>query len=354
MVQLRVSGRLKEASSATIRVLETPGIKGEELEDENSIIASQAKEVCKIEGASVLQGLLNGGSINLSGCALPSNLKNVIVQITNQSGQSLTDGTDGGTAVNALSREISHPDRGDEKHTAAGSVKVALHVLLIKNLDQLLGEENGKQTLPEGCDAFNGSPLVLDMRGADQISEPIHLSAPQNGVFFDILGANARPRAHALKKISWMRDPLVMPIVLPNKNGQVLGIDELFGDNTAGPDGKFADNGFHALAKYDGLSLSGRRAAKPNGVINEQDEVFAQLRLFYDKNSNGVAEDGELITLRRAGIELIDLDYDRSYYSRDAYGNEIKFKSVARTRNGVLRPIFDIWFAVYKKLQVEQ
>ncbi len=38
-------------------------------------------------------------------------------------------------------------------------------------------------------------------------------------------------------------------LVLPNSSGGVSGIDEMFGDNTRGPDGKFAANGYEVRLK---------------------------------------------------------------------------------------------------------
>lgn len=47
-------------------------------------------------------------------------------------------------------------------------------------------------------------------------------------------------------------------LTLPDSQGRIAGIDQLFGDNTFGPDGAFAANGYAALAKYDGKTSDGR------------------------------------------------------------------------------------------------
>lgn len=193
------------------------------------------------------------------------------------------------------------------------------------------------------CDE-TASPLYVDLRR--DASDMDILTSPEQGVLFDILGANARPVAHTKNQISWFEKGKLGLLALPNKDGDVLGIDELFGNNTAGPDGKFADNGFLALAKFD---------SNNDNVIDKDDAVFSSLRLFLDRNRNGIADRGngksgrgELITLDQANIVSIDLKYDPNYYEKDQYGNEIKYKSVVHKKNGKMKPIFDVWFAIKK------
>ena len=186
------------------------------------------------------------------------------------------------------------------------------------------------------CDT-TASPLVVDVK-SDHVSDPDGiLSAPQDGVQFDILGANAAP-AYSTTQISWIRNPQqFMFLVLP-KNGQVNSIDEMFGNNTLGPDGKFAANGFVALAKYDADGI---------GYIDRRYPVFSQLRLWSDANGDGIAQPSELFTLQQMGITRIDVIYRRRFNETDQYGNKFKYKS-AVIQNGVKRATFDIWFVLGK------
>lgn len=175
------------------------------------------------------------------------------------------------------------------------------------------------------CDSFS-SPLVIKM-GTD----PIRLSSPTDGILFDIQGENSN---HVKKQISWPVDDAVAFIALPNEEGRVLGINELFGDNTKGNDGRFSAHGYEALAKYDD---------NYDGVIDGKDAVFSKLRLFFDRNRDGESQVGELVALSSKGIESIDLAFDATYAEKDKYGNKILFKSLARTQTGYLL-VFDIWF----------
>lgn len=176
------------------------------------------------------------------------------------------------------------------------------------------------------------TPLVI------QIGDSLDLTPPWEGVFFDILGRNSFPQAFTKTLVSWLSTRSrsgTYFISLPNAKGEVLGIDQLFGDNTAGPDGAFAKNGFAALAKYD-ENLDGR--------IDAQDAVFPKLRLWGDVDGDGQSKPQELHTLSELGVESLDLNYDPNFAEEDAYGNQIKMKSVATTTDGDMHLIFDIWF----------
>ena len=186
------------------------------------------------------------------------------------------------------------------------------------------------------------SPLVVQLGDGS----PIRLTAPLDGVRFDIMGVNSQP-AYAPKQISWFDETSAADnyfIVLPNR-GQVRGIDQLFGDNTMGPDGKTAANGYAALRKWDGRLANGSidRGSR-DGLISEEDAVYASLRLWADANRDGIAQSQELFTLKEKGVVYIDLAFDPDYKETDEFGNEIRMKSVIETADGKLHRVFDIWF----------
>lgn len=207
------------------------------------------------------------------------------------------------------------------------------------------GVERSKAENPEHCDYFD-SPLFVDFRG--QQFQPVYmdLTSQIEGVLFDILG---RAGNYLKSQISWLAHSQVssyfMFLAFPAQDGQVHGIDQLFGNNTYGPDGQFASDGFHALTKWDGRSQIGAAApTKADGYIDRDDAVFHRLRLWADRNINGAADPGELMALDEAGIEYFDLDYDETYYERDSHGNEVRYKSAVKMKNGSVVPMFDLWF----------
>lgn len=178
------------------------------------------------------------------------------------------------------------------------------------------------------------SPLIISLSATPR---SISLTAPLEGIQFDILGMRSFPRPHDKKQISWLtQDPQEYYfLTLPNSRGEVLGIEQMFGDNTAGPDGTFAPNGYAALAKYD---------EDGDHLITPYDPVFEKLRLWDDRNRDGLAQPEELLKLKDKSIQLIDLRFDDTYEETDRYGNQTLMKSVVKTEDGHLHLIFDLWF----------
>jgi hypothetical protein len=182
----------------------------------------------------------------------------------------------------------------------------------------------------DSCD-----PLVVDLGADINNAKGISLSSQLEGILFDILGLNSTPQAHDKKQISWTNQQRYQWVVLPDANGQVTGIDQMFGDNTMGPDGQFAAEGFAALSKYD---------KDKNGRIDTEDPVYKQLALWHDANGNGVSDAGELTPFSSAMIDSIDLKYDPNFYEIDIYGNKTTYKSVVQFSDGRQTLIFDMWF----------
>ena len=238
------------------------------------------------------------------------------------------------------------------KKTGGYTSRVPLALRYARNPNTL-----NRPELREVCKTI-ASPLAIDLSHSQQ---GLKLTSKDEGVMFDILGRNSFPVPHTKKRIGWVKQSDYMFIVLPDGEGRVNGIDELFGDNTLGPDGNFSKHGFEALAKYDGKvevnslrSLASRqsgtkkkwvRIIEADKKIDKNDPVFSHLRLWSDKNLNGVATQDELITLEEAQITLIDLEFDTKYKEKDEFGNEIKYKSGVKFADDSIRAVFDIWFA---------
>ncbi|WP_413288617.1 hypothetical protein [Bdellovibrio sp. HCB337] len=186
------------------------------------------------------------------------------------------------------------------------------------------------------CDLV-GDPLLLQLNTSSP--QPIELTAPEKGVMFDLLGRRSN---HEKVLTSWFATAKTENyfLVLPNSKGQVLGIDELFGDATFGPDQRYSKQGFAALAKHD---------ENRDRVISGDDAVFPDLKLWKDENLDGIAQASELSTLDEKGVVAIDLRYDRRFSEKDQHGNMTKYKSIVVMKDDSYGLVYDLWLRYISK-----
>ena len=162
------------------------------------------------------------------------------------------------------------------------------------------------------CKCIGGSPVIIDVNG-----DGIALTGPADGVDFDLNGNGTRDR------LGWTRansDDAWLALDR-NENGNIDSGSELFGNFTAQPAGPNR-NGFLALAEFDKAVNGGNG----DGVINNEDSVFEQLRLWQDSNHNGMVEAGELRTLASMNIKELQFDFKESKRT-DQFGNEFRYRA---------------------------
>ncbi len=122
-------------------------------------------------------------------------------------------------------------------------------------------------------------------------------------------------------------------LVLDKKNNsKIEDGEQLFGDND-----KF-ENGFKNLASHD---------SNNDGVIDKKDKVFKNLKLWNDKNADGISQKSELKTLTGMGVVSITLKYesetqkfgDRAEYKQKS---SFEFKKGGKSIKGT---VLDLWFS---------
>lgn len=166
-------------------------------------------------------------------------------------------------------------------------------------------------------------PIILDLDG-DGL-ETVGLNA---NIYFDHDGDGV------LTKTGWVGKDDALLVWDRNGNGSIDTGAELFGDFTPLPNGTLAPNGFAALAALD---------SNGDGVIDANDPVFAQLRVWVDADTNARTGEGELLTLEEARVKSINLAYTNSNFV-DAQGNAHRQVGSYTTTDGQTRAATDVWF----------
>ena len=168
------------------------------------------------------------------------------------------------------------------------------------------------------------SPIILDLDG-DGVIRTVGLTS---GVNFDHAADGFAERT------GWVAPGDGLLVWDRNASGTIDSGRELFGSETLLPNGMKAINGFEALKAFD---------ANGDGVIDANDPVFAQLRVWVDADTNARTGEGELLTLEEARVKSINLAYTNSNFV-DAQGNAHRQVGSYTTTDGQTRAATDVWF----------
>ncbi|ADL52545.1 calcium-binding protein [Clostridium cellulovorans] len=131
-------------------------------------------------------------------------------------------------------------------------------------------------------------PVIVDLDG-----NGIEISPLKDGVNFDL------DNNGFAEKIQWVNNADGVLARDLNGNGKIDNGSEVFGDRVVMSNGKFSHNGYEALRDLD---------VNNDYVLDDKDAAFKTLKMWIDKNSDGITDKGELYTLAQLGIEALNLN----------------------------------------------
>lgn len=139
-------------------------------------------------------------------------------------------------------------------------------------------------------------PLILDIAG-----DGINLRGAGEGVLFDITGDGTA------EQTGFIQGDDALLYLDADGNGLADNGNELFGDQQGDA------NGFAKLARQDDNA---------DGVIDAQDAVYNQLRVWQDRNGDGACQQEETATLEELGVQSIGVNYGEGS-GDDGKGNRL-------------------------------
>ena len=164
-----------------------------------------------------------------------------------------------------------------------------------------------------------GDPLLLDLDG-----DGLELNAQVKGrsTLFDTDGDGF------LEPTGWVRGDDGILVRDLNGDGVINDASELFGTTT--------DDGFTVLAAED---------SNADGVIDANDAIYADLKVWQDANEDGITDPGELMTLQEAGIASISLTTTTPPAGEeDNAGNFVSAVSTFTRSDGTTSTISNVYF----------
>ena len=161
---------------------------------------------------------------------------------------------------------------------------------------------------------FKGTdPLVLDLDG-----DGVELTRQEQGVYFDL------DKDGFAERTAWVKGDDALLARDLNNNGKIDDIGELFGNADT--------SGFVHLKAMD---------ENNDNKISALDTAFDTLRVWQDKNGNGITDEGELKTLTEVGISDISL-VTSTPADGVVRGNTIRTEATFTRTDGTTSAISDV------------
>ena len=167
-------------------------------------------------------------------------------------------------------------------------------------------------------------PLVLDLNG-----DGLHTLSLEEGVYYDYLSDGFD------RKTGWLSEEDGFLVYDKNQNGIVDNGSELFGNTAQKEDGSYYGTGLEMLKAMD---------SNQDGVIDSKDDIWSQLAVWQDKNSDGISQKEEMLSMDSLGITQFSLESENIQQTDN--GNMIVAQTEYMTGDGESHTLGEIDFAI--------
>jgi len=185
------------------------------------------------------------------------------------------------------------------------------------------------------------SPITLDLNKNNKI-DLISVNDSPKAVYFD---HNGDGKKHLSGWVAKEDGLLALDI---DGNQKITSGLELFGEHShieikskdKSKKIKNFNNGFLALAQYDD---------NQDGKIDKKDSIYRLLKVWRDKNNNGIGEKNELVSLKNLKIRSVNLKYQKNLNQTSksyvvSKDNEIRLIGDYTDTTGIKHKLADVWF----------
>ena len=225
--------------------------------------------------------------------------------------------------------DISKPDWLKTKNVVSG---------YYSNLKQITVADLVKQYKEANEALPTVDPLIINFNRGN--SDNNGLFNVDNGVHFDL------DNNGIAEKTAWI-DPSKGFLVLDrNGDGKINNGGDLFGDQVILNNGNRSKSGFEALAELDD-NVDEVTGEIGDGIIDEKDSKFSELKVWIDENSDGYAAKGEIKSLSNHDIVAISLDITNKGFVDSDTKTAINGTSDVILSDGNHLEISEHWFEVH-------
>lgn len=209
---------------------------------------------------------------------------------------------EGAGIITQHKKEIADAMEFMRQHTTSQSKsKLEEFTYFVYSLEE--GIKEVKETVDKASVATKVDPIVIDLN----VDELLETTDVKNGVYFDMDNKGFK------EKTAWVSANDGLLVMDRNEDGLINSGAELFGDQNILMSGEVSSGGYISPEELD---------EDKNLKIDAQDSKFNQIKVWRDKNQDGISTKDELFGLEELSIKAIHLE-NNVVNETDGNGNTI-------------------------------